>query len=638
MAGDRMIISLGILSLLQLTLVPGLIIAKVFKIHGFWENLLAAIGLSQLFNYAFVVFATLLKIYTQSTVLILLGIETIIVLVLYFPNLKWNLGKTFIPDGVMPFFHEYISKIKVKTEWKKQVLTFIYFLAFAVAIICLTRYFFMYVAHPTQVFTKWDAVVSWDKWATQWYQGIFPLQTEHYPQLWTANLSIPYQFIGTTDVKYFSKYFANLNEFSIVLVVFILGIKKRDIGYFFGVFFTSWLMASFGSQGSGYADSPVAFWGLMAIACLVFAEDSEDERKLIILGAFFVSGAALTKQAGLWMVLVYPILIVFRRSLKPKKSTALVIQSILIMIILIAPWYIFKEIQIRTGIETSEIGRVTSLVLDRHNFLQIIGSAGGLFIDTLKNNYLPKTITSIILFVLLAFSYKDKLWGLICRVVIIPFSIGWIFFFSYENRNLDLIIPLLAIAAGVGLHNLLNLDVEKIRSFFQQKTPQSITQFTVQLFKKIMKFIFSIKIWYFIILIPIIFLLPRWIPNNRLIQNSLIKQRNMGDPPINQLLYDYMAKNGLDGKIITEYQYLGYLPELDKYYVYSLTDSPDFIDKFNSPEIGYALFNDHWWSEEVRDYVMKLVDEKKIQMIFTYPTPSGNGTFYFVTTCHGVCK
>jgi hypothetical protein len=240
--------------------------------------------------------------------------------------------------------------------------------------------------------------------------------------------------------------------------------------------------------------------------------------------------------------------------------------------------------------------------------------------------------------VLLAFSYKNKLWGLISSLIIIPFSIGWIFFFSYESRNLDLIIPLLAIAAGVGLHNILILDTKKISAFFQQKTLQLITQFTVRLFNWIIKFFLSLKVWYFLLLIPIIFILPRWIPDTRLIQNSLIKQRLMGDPPINNLIYDYKAKNGLDGKIITEYQYLGFLPELEEYYVYSLTDSPDFIDRFNDPAIGYGLFNDHWWSEEVHNYVMKLVDENKIQLIFTYPTPSGNGTFYFVTTCHGVCK
>lgn len=633
-----MIISLGILSILQLILMPGLILAKAFKIRGFWENLLAVIGLSQMLNYVFVVLAAILKIYTQSTLLVLFGVEVLLVLVFYFPNLKWNLQKVFIPEGIATFFRDYIGKIESKIEWKKKVLTFISYFVFVVAIICVARYFFMYVAHPTQVFTKWDAVVSWDKWATQWFQGIIPLQTEHYPQLWTANLSIPYQFIGTTDVKYFSKYFANLIEFGIILVVFILGIKKKDVGYFIGVFFTSWLMISFGSQGSGYADSPVAFWGLLVVACLVIAEDSDDERQLLLLGAFFVSAAALTKQAGLWLVLVYPILIAFRQSNKQKKSAALIFQSILIMVLLIAPWYLFKEIQIRSGIETSEIGRVTSLVLDRNNFSQIVSSASSLFINTLKNNYLPKTITFILLLVLLAFSFKNKLWGLICSLVIIPFAVGWIFFFSYESRNLDLIIPLMAIAAGVGLHNMMNLDTEKIRSFFQKKIPRSITQFTAGLVKWTLSFIFSLKVWYFLFLIPIVFLLPRWVPDTRLIQNSLIKQRVMGDPPINDMIYDYKAKNGLDGKIITEYQYLGFLPELDKYYEYSLTDSPDFIDKFNAPDIGYALFNDHWWSEEVHNYVMTLVDEDKIQLIFTYLTPSGNGTFYFVTTCHGVCK
>jgi len=61
-------------------------------------------------------------------------------------------------------------------------------------------------------------------------------------------------------------------------------------------------------------------------------------------------------------------------------------------------------------------------------------------------------------------------------------------------------------------------------------------------------------------------------------------------------------------------------------------------DLYNNPEVGYALFNDHWWSEEVHNYIMSLLDDKKIGLIFSYPTPSGNGTFYFVTSCHGICK
>jgi len=633
-----MIISLGILSIFQLTFVPGLIMAKAFKIRGFWENLLAAIGLSQLFNYLFVVLATLLKVYTQTTVLILFSLEVVILILFYFSSLKGTLQGVVNSGGIKSFFADYLEKISVKAEWKKKLFTYFYTFAFMVATICLVKYFFMYVTHPTEVFTKWDAVVSWDKWAMQWYQGLFPLQTWHYPQLIPTNYSLTYQFIGTTDVKYFSKYFANLIEFFIILIVFILGLKKKDFGYFLGVFFTSWLMYAFGSRGSGYVDSPVAFWGLLAIACLVLAEESKDEKKLLLLGAIFVSGAALTKQAGLWLVLIYPILLVLRKNSTPKKSTALVLQSIAIMVLLIAPWYIYKEIQIRTGLETSEIQRVTSLVLDRQTFSQIIISAGNLFIETLKNYYLPKTATFILLLILLAFSYKDKFWGRICSLIVIPFSLGWVFFFSYENRNLDMIIPLMGIGSGVGLHHLLELNDDRIKGFFQKEFPLLITHFVAGIIKWILKFVSSLRLWYFLLLIPIIFVLPHWISDSRLINNSLVKQRFIGDYYVNEKLYDYKEEFGLDGKILTTYEYLGFLPELKEYYAYSLSNIPSFIDKFNDPEIGYALFNDHWWSEEVRDFVMGLIDNDKIELIFTYPTPSGNGTFYFVTTCHGVCK
>ncbi|PKN98513.1 MAG: hypothetical protein CVU42_11875 [Chloroflexi bacterium HGW-Chloroflexi-4] len=633
-----MIISLGILSILQLTIIPGMIFSKLFKIHGFWENLLAAIGISQIFNYLFVVIATLLNLYTQTITIGLFVLEVIGIIILYFPKLNWNLAQVTIPEKIRIFFDEYLTKIKTEIDWKKKILVFLYYFAFAISVICLTKYFFIYITQPTQIFTQWDAVVSWDNWATQWYQGVFPLHTEHYPQLWTANLSLPYQFIGTTEVKYFSKYFANLIEFFIILIVFILGIKKRNVGLFFGVFFVSWLMMSFGSQGNGYADSPVAFWGLSAIACLLLVDNREDDNRLLLLGAFFVAGAALTKQAGLWLVLTYPILVALQKRRAQKKSFLIIFKMIVVMVLMIAPWYIFKEIQIRTGVETSEIGRVTSLVLDRNNFFEILESAGGLFLRTLKNNYFSETITFILLLVLLAFSYKDKAWGSILNIFILPFAVGWIFFFSYESRNIVLIMPLIGILMGIGLQNILEFDFSRPVRFFQQMIPSNVKHAIKNLISSVFKFSQLIRIWFFLLLMPIVFILPNWVSDSRLITNSKIKQKSIGDPPINQLLYDYKAEYGLDGKIVSSYPYLGFLPELKDYYIYDSTKTSEFFDLFNNPEVGYALFNDHWWSEEVHNFVMSLIDQKKIDLIFSYPTPSQNGTFYFVTTCQGVCK
>jgi hypothetical protein len=633
-----MIISLGILSILQLTLVPGLILAKAFKIHGFWENLIAAIGLSQLFNYAFVIITTLLKIYTQTTTLILFGLEVVLVIVLYFPNINWNLGKIISTTSISTFFKEYTNKITTTIEWKKKVLTYLYYIIFSIAVFYLCKNIYLYVLQIDHIFTSWDAVVSWDNWAMQWYSGTLPVNTEHYPQLWSTNLSISYQFIGTTVVKYFSKYFASLIDFFIILLVFILGIKKKNVGYFLGVFFTSWLMFAFGSKGSGYADSPVAFWALMAFSCLLLAEESKDEQKLLLLGAFFISGAALTKQAGLWMVIMYPILVAMRSSNNTKKSFSLIIQIILIMLIMVAPWYIFKEIQIRNGIESSEIERVTSLVLNKQSIVIIFTSAQNLFQNTIKNPYFSKQVTQIILLLLMLFSFKEKFWQRICGFVIIPFWIGWIFFFSYENRNLDMIIPLLAISAGVGFSNILTIDWSKLRAFIQQKAAMPVVKLTIRIMKWIYKFVTSLKLWYLIILIPLIFTFPYWFTDNQLISKSLIRQRYIGDAFINQQMYDYEEKYGIDGKIVTSYPFLGFLPELGQYCIYNTSRTSSFFEIFNDPNTSYALLNNHWWSSEVHDYIFKLIEDNKIQVLFEVDTPAQNGKYYFVTTCHGVCK
>lgn len=633
-----MIATLGILSLLQLTIVPGLIFVKIFKINGFWENLLAAIGLSQLFNYLFVVLATLCNVYTQVTILILFGIEVLLLCILYFHNLNYKFGKIINFEAIRNFFNEYTSKIVTNVEWKKKIFTYFYWFIFFIAVIILIKNFVLYIMHPTQVFSAWDAVGSWNKWATQWFQGLFPLQTWHYPQLWTANLSIPYQFIGTAQVNYFSKYFANLVDFFIIAIVFVLGIKKRDVGYFIGIIFVSWLMGVFGSRGNGYADSPVAFWGLMTLAFLLFSEDREDEIRLILLGSLFASAAALTKQAGIWMVVMYPILIALRKSSKPKKSTKIILQSILIMVLMVAPWYLYKQIQIHFGIDSSEVSTNIGIVINNHTWIEIISSAQKLFLTTIMNPFFSKHVTFYLLISLSVLSFKDKFWRNICCLIIIPFWIGWMLLISYDTRNLNMIIPLLGISAGVGLRNILQLDLTKLTNFYKLKKVQSVLHFTKQILISIFKFFSTWKIWYFLLFVPILFILPYWISDSRLIKHSLEKQRYIGDPYVNQQIYYFKDNYGLNGKILTPYVFLAFLPELDKYTVYLNFNIPEFYDKFNDPEIGYILFDPEWISEDVHDFIFNLIDENKIKIILEFEPTSQNGYYYFVTTCHGVCK
>ena len=636
-----MIATLGILSLFQLTFVPGIILVKAFKIQGFWENLLGAIGLSQLFNFLFVVLATLCKAYTQTTTLILFVIEVILLCVLYFPSRNIKFGKIINLDTIRDYFKEYTSNITTSVEWEKKVLTYLYYFIFFIAAIILIKNFIFYVLHPTQVFTVWDAVGSWNKWATQWYQGIFPINTRHYPQLWTANLSLPYQFIGTTQVPYFSKYFANLIDFFIIAIVFVLGLKKKDIGYFFGVIFVSWLMGVFGSQGNGYADSPVAFWGLITVVFLLLAENHKDENKLILLGAFFASGAALTKQTGMAMVLIYPILILLRKRSQPKKTIRLMVQSIVIMVLTVLPWYLFKEIQIYLGIDISEISSNVGIVTNNHSWIEIIGAAQKLILTTISNPFFSNTVTFILLIFFAVLSIKDDFWKKVCCLVILPFWIGWMLLISYDTRNLVLIIPLLGISAGVGIRNILFLDLTKIKYFFQNEKVRSVLAFTNQILSAILKFFSTWKIWYLLGLIPLLFILPFWISDSRLIKHALIKQRYIGDPYVNQQIYYFKDNYGLDGKILTPYVFLAFLPELDKYTVYSPSSNPDsleFIDKFNDPEVGYVLFDPAWLSDDIHDFIFKLIDENKIKIIMEFEPPSQNGYYYFATTCHGVCK
>ena len=623
------------MSIIQLTLLPGLIITRLFRIKGFWENLLFAFGLSPIFNHFLVIFATLGGFYNQIFILVLFSIESLLLIILLWPVLRNPLGKNLHSNSIKSFFDQYLSHNQGFSELKKKNFNGLYIAFFLLSILSLIIYFFLYATKPTQIFTGWDAVISWDKWAVEWFQGMIPTLTWHYPQLIPTNLSIPYQFIGTPDVKYFSKYFANLIELALLLTVFILGIRRHKIGYFIGTAFTAWLMFAFGSRGSGYADTPVAFWGLLAVSCLILAQGNPDKNKLLIFGAVFAAGSAITKQAGLWIAVTYPLLILLSKSENGFKKVKTFLISILIIIIMVAPWYIFKEIQIQRGLEVSEIEYVTSLVLKGRTPLEIFRSAMDLFIATLQNRFIDGTPTLYLLILLVVFSYKDKVWAKITSIITIPFTIGWIFFFSYENRNVDLIIPLLAITAGVGLEKVLEIEVTDVKRILLKVFPENARRRLKNTLNNLLKFLLTMKGWYLLFFIPFIFLLPLKITDSRLLNNSFIKQSTVGEPTLNEKLYSFYRENGFNGKIITEYQYLGFLPDIKEYYEYNRSSDDSFFIEFNDPQVGYALINDHWCSEQVLKFVKHLIDQDKILLIFEEKTD--NGHYYFVTTCKGVC-
>jgi hypothetical protein len=533
-----MIATLGILSIFQLTLLPGLIFVKLLKIRGFWESLLLCIGISPIFNYGFVLLSTSLGIYTRLLTFILFTIEILLAIYLYFPVLNQSFGKIGKNHSASAFFQGlFKNDINQPGQWLF-VVNSIYLMVFIIAAGGVLFYIKSFAFPSNSTFVSWDAVVSWDRWAKDLFHNQLPQRAYHYPQLISANWSLTYQFIGEERVKIFIKAFMGLIEVFIPLTIFALGIIKRDIRYFFGTLFTCLLQAKFGSLSSGYVDSTVAYYALLSIVFLILAQDREDKIRCILFGTLFAAGAAITKQAGFWIVITYIFLVFLQHSeLIRQKSHHLLEKIIFIDLVTIMPWYIYKQIQIGMGLDRSEIQYVTTLGSQGKTTLQVITASFDHILLYLNNPIVPAIVVLFLLLILLIFSCKDGFWQKIVAIVIFPYLFIWVFFFSYDIRNLNLIIPLVGLVAGIGMQNIFKFSIF-LKDKFNTTSIMDIESIVDRIVKRVETLLAPIRplvIMPFIV-IPIL-LLPLMFSNAFMIEKSIEDQKDNVDFKINKLLY-----------------------------------------------------------------------------------------------------
>ena len=628
-----MIATFGILSLIQLFLLPGMIVIKYLKIDGFWKNLLIVIGVSPFLNYVFVFITTWLGIYTRTTTFILFTIEIIFFIYYYFPAITQAIGKREYNKKVSTFFNSYLRTDDNQPAQRLFFINTLQLSAFILALGGVLLYIKSFAFPQNATFVSYDAVVSWNRWALDWYHNQFPTLTYNYPQLIPTNWSIIYQFIGEDQVKIFVKTFMGLIEVFIPLTIFALGIIKRRAVFFTGTFLTCLLQVKFGSLSSGYVDSAVAFFGLLSIVFLFLAQDEKVKTKYIYLGALFTAIATVTKQAGLWSVLTYLLLVfILHKETVHQKIHRILLKIAATDLIIILPWNIYNQIQISKGLDHSVLHHVITLSSQNRTTLQVISHAINHILLYLKNPFIPGTILLILLLILLFFSYKDNFWKKITSIVILPYAVIWIFFFSYDIRNFNLIVPLIGLSAAVGLHNLSNLN-SRLQNKFTNASSIDIKTVVVKSVEKIESISDKIKPVYLLIAFLIVILfLPLIYPNSYLIESSIEDQKMNDNHFLNQALYDYQEMYGFNGKILTAYQILNYLPGLENYYIGGSETNIDYINKLNQPEVAYGLAKPNSMHPEVKAYYERLEEQNQIKFLFK------NGEYIFFSVCHATCK
>ena len=567
---------LGMLSLLQVLFLPGYLTLRFLNVRRAWiETALFSLGVSLCINYLVVLILAALHVYSRILMYSVFFLELALLLwvcrfQLY--ELLTEKNETFsalAKSNIKKLF--FIKNISLLMRVAQLI---------AVAAILYFLYFLIYLdPNPKSIFSMWDAVVSWDRWANVWYNNLIPNDTREYPQLLPIASSITYQFIHNT-IQLFAKIVFDVFPLAMIACLWSLGQQLNKAGYYFGILFlVIFLIKIFGPLSvSGYADVPVAATCLLALYPLLLSTKNNIEKTAILqnigIGTLISIAAAGTKQSGIFLAVMYPLLVylitlksndVFSKNEKSK----IIIYISLALLLGVAPWYLHKVIQFYYGSDVSVIRYLVSGAAYDSGFPH--ATMGERFLSAFKqlSEYLGRNFVYIMMPVLFFFGIiMDKLIRKIALLLVIPMFLIWAFGFSYDLRNVAFVIPFLSIVLGFGMQ-CIAINIGRI---FQHR---------VQLASLLsVGFVAAISLQ----------MLSHHYNKQVLTSHQIFLQEKLGNPSMNNALYSYFAKQQSEGKILTNNIYLGFLPILEQYYVYeTFTSIPEMINNFKTNQGKYLL-------------------------------------------------
>lgn len=601
---------LGLLSIIQITFLPGILILKAFRIKkGFIQTLIFSFALSLITNHLIVVLLTHLRINYSASHYIIFAIELVLLWRFYLRNLSMPIGELMI-NRAKEIAHylsnliqlnpkeskENISKILVESVTTVFILWSLSSLWWAIK---------LFLDNLGSVFTIWDSVVSWNRWAMEWFSNTPATDTWRYPQLIPTNLSVSYSFMGSSQLQFFAKGFMPLFILFMLLLMLDLGLAHKKSGYFIGLVATHYILQRFLGPyiGSAYVDAPLAFFTLLTVYTLLKAEklsDSKVQLDYVFLGAIFAAGTALTKQNGLLVFVVYPVLAYFIivkniDTMTRKEQLAKLAKYILFALLLLLPWYLFNEYRIFVGEAKTNVSILASNDLHKgrvplERFLRAISTIG--------------IYAYLYVFVLLTLPLIKKSFRLVIYTILIPYSLIWGFLFSLETRNMSMALPLLGLATGLGAGGL--------------------TKFVADLIAK--SNITKIKTYVLVIsLIAVLITGSLFVSSDSLTEHQLERQKHILSVHVTESLYEYFETTGHYEPIFTNYP-LKFLPEMEDLQV-SIGAFTDYAyykkARQQHPNVKLMLIEDLRISDKVLEEITSHIEQGDYKVIFQ----SSNYTF-----------
>lgn len=577
---------LGTLGLIQMTILPGLILLKWRRLPqgNYLPSFFYCFAGSLLFNNLLVILLTLFKIYKPLTLYIIFACEVILAVYLY----RKELGAP-LASRLQGFFANLASRLRQLESGlsylsQKPPLSILGFLVlvgvagfFAIdSILWLIK---VTQINATDIFHKFDAVVSWNPWAQYWVNNRVP-PANFYPQLIPTNWSISYVFMQNDQIQFFANGIMPLfTLFSLILMAY-LALRKSNPGYLLALVFTRFMTKKFQIFDDGYVDTASTFLSFLAIAALLFAADAASQKEKnwhLLWGGIAAAAAASTKQGGLLVLVLYPVLAAFlllgSETAESRKSlTRLIWRITALAWVMALPMYAINQILI---FSSQNVSNITYLVSDIHEGRSLFERLG-VAVQLLGKYNLLYVVG------LISFPFIKRSENRVFMAVGILHSLIWAFFFSYSTINLSIAIPLIGCGAGLGLMDLYWRLAGGVDRPPINRIPTAVVPVLVAL---------------------ALMGLSTLTTDSRLITLQDEQQRRLFIPQINELVYELLDQGPPNALVISDYR-LDLLPELEeKLVIDHMNDFNQFIQDLDENENIRFILLPEYADPQIRGWV-----------------------------------
>jgi len=451
-----------------------------------------------------------------------------------------------------------------------------------------------------ETFFRWDAVASWNRWATEWASDGMPKAIRDYPQLVPATWSISYILIGHDQLQQFARSIQGLFPMMILGGLFCAGVANRSPLLFRAVPITFFLIWTLYKPFfiSGYMDIPVAALTTFSW-CLVLQARSQRDPSLItrtvLAGAFVAGVSGVCKQAGLVMVVSYPALVLM---LVPSdlgiKRIRLTLLSLAMILVVLATWYGYSGWLILSGKETFIGNHLVGSFHARPSMTGRLITAYERLVPPMSfNRSIEGSLVVWFFLITSLLGVLHKVSRPIVLAVAIPSWFIWALGFSYSTRNMAVAVP----AMGVGMAGfftfLLECAFSNRSGFFKDRIGFLISWNPTAVFSKprLARFGPLLAVTAVLVIASLI----GWLRLDpaELAQDQIEQRSKLGVPPINTMLFEADQGTQRLGQVATSYAILRFIPGFEDRAIFMRpTSFESFETRWADPKTKSFLVRD----------------------------------------------